>query len=121
MLAINYFSIGRMMEAAQLVRGYIESATNENELKTLADIVFAAGLNADAETAYTKYLKLAPNKNADAWMNLSRVQYRLGKKQSATTSLRMAIQVDRDAVISKMQRDQELYEIAQPLFQKRRR
>ena len=121
MLAINYFSIGRTMEAAQLVRGYIESATNENELKTLADIVFAAGLNADAETAYTKYLKLAPNKNADAWMNLSRVQYRLGKKQSATTSLRMAIQVDRDAVISKMQRDQELYEIAQPLFQKRRR
>ncbi|MBP5791830.1 MAG: hypothetical protein J6W80_06225, partial [Kiritimatiellae bacterium] len=120
-LAMNYFSIGRTMEAAQLVRGYIGSATDENELRTLAEIVFAAGLNADAETAYSKYVKLAPNKNADAWVNLCRAQYRLGKKQAAAASIRMAMQIDRNAVSLKMQRDQELYDAAQPLFQQRRR
>ncbi|MBQ6137076.1 MAG: hypothetical protein IJI73_06875, partial [Kiritimatiellae bacterium] len=115
-LAQAYASMGRSMEAAQLVRGHIDAAGSAQELRMIATIVSEAGLNADAERAFTKYLKMVPA-DAGAWTALAKAQRRIGRSSEALRSMQMAFRADRDGTAALVDRDEELYEISKPLFQ----
>ena len=115
-LAQAYCAVGRTMEAAQLVRGFIDTASSPEELKLVSTIVMDAGLAADAEKALAKYLRLVPQSDARAWTLLARLQYRSGRKSEALRSMQMAFRIDRDGISAVVEKDQELYEISKPLF-----
>jgi cytidyltransferase-like protein len=76
-------------------------------------------LDADAEKALQKFLTRSPNSNADLWLELAKIQHRAGKKQASQQSFVAAYKIDKNGVFAKLQRDQELQELAMPLFQKR--
>ena len=120
-LAQCYYALGRVMEAAQTIRKHIDTASTPEELKLISTIVLDAGLSSDAERALEKFLKLAPNADPSAWLKLSRLQFKSGRRQAAARSFQMALAIDRDGVIGQLRSDQELQEIAAPLFQQRRK
>ena len=118
-LANSLFQIGRVGEAAQLVRPMADTAENPSELQVLAQIFLAAHLDADAEKVLQKFLKAAPNASADMWIELAKIQHRAGRKTAAQQSFIAGYRLDRARVFEKLQKDQELYEIAAPLFQRK--
>ena len=120
-LAQAYYALGRVFEAANTIRKYVDSSTVPEELQVLSTLTFDAGMNADAEKVLIKYLKADPLKDIESWVKLSRAQYRQGKRSEALRSVQTAIQIDREFMIQKLQSDQELQEIAAPLLQQRRR
>ncbi len=119
MLARAYFGMGRTMEAAQLVRPLIDEVKEPAVLRAIATILVSARLDGDAERCLTKYLGVEPNKDAIAWVELAKIQHRSGRKSAAQKSFIAAYQIDRQGVFDLLQKDQELYEIALPLFQRR--
>ena len=80
----------------------------------------AAKLDADAEAALNRYLKMNPQGDANAWADLAKLQFRTGRKQAAQQSFIQGYQIDRQSLFQRLQKDQELYEIAAPLFQRRK-
>ena len=118
-LASSLFQIGRVGEAAQLVRPIADSASNPSELQVLAQIFLAAHLDADAEKVLQKFLKAAPNASADMWIELAKIQHRAGRKTAAQQSFIAGYRLDRAGVFEKLQKDQELFELAAPLFQRK--
>lgn len=119
MLARAYFGMGRTMESAQLVRTLIDEVKEPPVLQAISTILIAARLDGDAERCLTKYLSTESNKDALAWVDLAKIQHRTGRKAAAQKSFLSAYQIDRQGVFSLLQKDQELYEIAVPLFQRR--
>ena len=119
MLANCYFQLGRVLEAARLIRPLADKENDPQELQVMAQIFLAARLNADAEKALQKFLTRSPNSNADLWLELAKIQHRAGKKQASQQSFVAAYKIDKNGVFAKLQRDQELQELAMPLFQKR--
>ena len=79
-----------------------------------------AKYDADAEKALTRFVAASPDTNAEAWLNLARLQYRTNRKQAALRSFQQALRIDRNLVGERIQRDQELYDIALPLLKQRR-
>ena len=120
-LAQCYRSLGRLAEAAQIVRKHIDDASSPEELGFISAVVYEAGFMADAERALEKYLALVPKADPAAWLRLSRLQYRSGRKQAALRSFQVAAMADHDGVTKQLGSDQELQEIAAPLFQQRRK
>ena len=120
-LAQCYYSLGRVMEAAQVIRKYVDTASSPEELKAISTITFEAGLASDAERSLEKYLKLVPQADPAAWLRLSRLQFRSGRRQAALRSFQMAAMADREGVVRQLQSDQELQDIAAPLLQQRRK
>ena len=120
-LAQCYYALGRVMEAAQVLRKHIDDAATAEELKLISSVVFEAGFSADAERALEKYLKIEPKADASAWLRLSRLQFRSGRKQAALRSFQVAAMADHDGVTKQLGSDQELRDIAAPLFQQRRK
>ena len=118
-LANCLFQIGRVGEAAQLVRPIADTASNPSELQVLAQIFLAAHLDADAEKVLQKFLKAAPNASQDMWFELAKIQNRSGRKAAAQQSFIAGFRLDKVHAGERLQKDQELYEIALPLFQKR--
>ncbi len=114
-----YFEMGRTMEAAQLARGIAEKLTDRESQHALATMFLEAHLDADAEAALNRYLKLDPQGDANAWADLAKLQARGGRKQAAQQSFINGYQIDRQTLFNRLQRDQELYQIAAPLFQRR--
>ena len=118
-LAQAYSSLGRRMEAAQLVRGFIDSATQLDELEVLTSLVYDAGLWADAEKVTLKLLTRYQKdpKAGEAWLRLAKIQKNTNRGPEALSSVRQALRVmgDKD-FINKIQSDPELGEIARPLF-----
>jgi tetratricopeptide (TPR) repeat protein len=78
-----------------------------------------AGLSADAEAAFNRYLKVNPRGDANAWADLAKLQHRSGRREAAQQSFIQGYQIDRQALFQRLQRDQELYEIAAPLFRRK--
>ncbi len=120
-LAQSYVSLGRVGEAAQLVRKYIDTATDPQELHLLGQIVFEAGLLSDAERTLSKFVRAVPNADVETWLKLSRVQHRMKRAEASLGSFQMALRVNYDHVVSRLQSDRELQEIAAPLMQQRRK
>ncbi len=120
MLARDYFEVGRTTEAAMIARTLIDSATAHQELLALSTILMEAKLDADAEKALVKFVAAAPEASAEAWLNLARLQFRTNRRQAALRSFQQALRLDRGMVAERIQRDQELYDIALPLLKSRR-
>jgi lipopolysaccharide biosynthesis regulator YciM len=118
-LAACYSELGRSMEGAQLIRNYLPAATDVGELKLMAMMFLDAGLVADAEIALNKYLKANPTTDAMMWIELSKLQHRNGRKRAAQQSFINGYRINSQEIFRLLQKDQELYEIAAPLFQKR--
>ena len=118
-LAHAYYGMGRTMEAAQLVRRLIDDVADPMVLKAISTMLIEARLDADAERCLEKYLRAAPNKDAMSWIELAKIQHRTGRKQAAQRSFMAGYRLDSQKVFEKLQRDQELYEIALPLFKRR--
>jgi tetratricopeptide (TPR) repeat protein len=119
LLATCYSELGRSMEGAQLIRNYLPAATDVGELKLMAMMFLDAGLVADAEIALNKYLKANPTTDAMMWIELSKLQHRNGRKRAAQQSFINGYRINSQEIFRLLQKDQELYEIAAPLFQKR--
>ena len=118
-LAQAYHSLGRRMEAAQLVRGFIDSATQKVELDLLSTLVFDAGLWSDADKVTLKFLTRFPKDPlaGEAWLRMAKIQQRTNRSKEALSSVRQALRAmgEKD-FINKVQSDRELSEIARPLF-----
>ena len=119
-LAHSYYGIGRVMEAAQLVRPLIDVVADPFALKSISTILIEARLDADAERCLEKYLKIEPAKDAIPWVELAKLQYRTGRRQAAQRSFVAGYKINQQKVFERLQKDQELYEIAAPLFMRRR-
>jgi lipopolysaccharide biosynthesis regulator YciM len=115
-----YFEMGRTAEAAQLVRPLADRITEPAALQAMAAILTAARLDADAEKCLTRYLKAVPDKDALAWADLAKIQHRARRTRAAQQSFINGYRIDAQLLFSRLQKDQELYEIAAPLFQQRR-
>ena len=85
----------------------------------MAQIFLAAHLDADAEKVLQKFLKAAPNASQDMWFELSKIQRRTGRLPAAQQSFAAGYRLDKPRAVDRLQKDQELYEIAAPLFQRR--
>ena len=118
-LANCFYQIGRVHEAAQLIRPLVDETDNPSELQVMSQIFLAARLDADAEKVLQKLLKRAPNLSPDPWLELAKIQQRAGRKQAAQQSFVAGYHLDRNAVFARLQKDQELFEIAAPLLQRR--
>ena len=101
---------------ARTVAGKVADAAS---LQALATMFLEARQDADAEQALNRYLKLNPQGDANAWADLAKLQYRAGRKQAAQQSFIHGYQIDRQTLFARLQKDQELYELAAPLFQRR--
>ena len=58
--------------------------------------------------------------NTDSWAELAKIQHRAGRRQAAQQSFIAGYRIDAQGLFNRIQKDQELYEIAAPLFQRRR-
>ena len=114
------FQLGRVMEAAQLMRPLIDKVSSTLELDAMAKVFLAAHLDAEAERVLQKYLRAEPQANADMWIELAKIQHRTGRVQAAQQSFGMAYRIDANGVFAKLQKDQELMEIAAPLFRRKK-
>ena len=119
-LAGCYFEMGRVREAGELAKGLVDGAGDPGSLQALARILMETHMDADAEKCLNKYLKLNPQGDANAWIDLAKLQRRAGKRQAAQQSFMVGYNIDRQGIFGRLQKDQELYEIAAPLFQRRR-
>ena len=120
MLARCYFEMGRVREAGELAKGLVDGVGDAQSLQALSRILIDSRLDADAEKCLNKYLKLNPQGDADAWAELAKIQHRAGRRQAAQQSFIAGYRIDAQGLFGRLQKDQELYEIAAPLFQKRR-
>ncbi len=118
-LAHAYYGMGRTMEAAQLVRPLIDETSEPLVLKVMSTMFIDARLDSDAERCLEKYLRASPNKDAPAWLELAKLQHRTGRRQAAQRSFMAGYRLEPQMVFEKLQRDQELYEIAIPLLKRR--
>jgi len=118
-LARCYFEFGRVNESAQMLRGVASKLQGQEDLRTAATVFLEAHLDAEAERTLNRYLQLAPQSDPAAWIDLAKIQGRAGNTQAAQQSFIQAYQIDRQGVFNRLQKDQELYKIAAPLFQRR--
>ena len=114
-----HFELGRTEEAVRLARTVAGKVADAASLQALATMFLEARQDADAEQALNRYLKLNPQGDANAWADLAKLQYRAGRKQAAQQSFINGYQIDRQTLFARLQKDQELYELAAPLFQRR--
>ena len=117
-LAMAYYNLGRVMEAAQLVRPYIDTSNDEGELHSILAIVREAGLDADVERIILKLLGKNPQGpgSVDLWLDLAKIQQKTGRKASALRSFRTALQLDRSRTAQRAEAEDEIFEIAKPLM-----
>ena len=117
-LARCYFEMGRTMESAQLVRALVDQTDDAAMLQAISSILLAARLDADAEKCLNKYLKAAPGSDALAWADLAKLQHRARRTRAAQQSFINGYRINAQLLIQRLQKDQELYELAAPLFQR---
>lgn len=118
-LAQCYFELGRVGEAAQLVRPLADKVGDVAMLQVIIAMFISAHLDADAEKCLNRYLKLNPSGDANAWADLAKLQHRSGRKQAAQQSFIAGYRINAQALFDRLRKDQELYEIATPLFKRR--
>jgi tetratricopeptide (TPR) repeat protein len=118
-LANCYFQIGRVAEAAQLVRPLADADAGAAELQAMSQIFVAAHMDAEAEKVLQRFLRASPNAGADVWLELAKIQHRTGRRTAAQQSFVAAYRLDANGVFARLQRDQDLQEIAAPLFRRK--
>ncbi|MBQ3343858.1 MAG: DUF2723 domain-containing protein [Kiritimatiellae bacterium] len=114
-----YSEVGRIREAAQLLHGLADKLSDAASLIFAARLFMEARMDADAENALNRYLKLKPMEDANAWADLAKLQHRTGRRQAAQQSFIQGYRIDAQGLFNRLQKDQELYEIAAPLFRRK--
>jgi tetratricopeptide (TPR) repeat protein len=112
------FELGRTEEAARLAAGLVDRQADPAALQVLSSILLAARKDAEAEKCLNRYLKLVPDKDALAWADLAKLQHRARRTRAAQQSFINGYRIDAQLLFQRLQKDQELYEIAAPLFQR---
>ena len=118
-LVRSYSEVGRIREAAQLLHGLADKLSDAASLIFAARLFMEARMDADAENALNRYLKLKPMEDANAWADLAKLQHRTGRRQAAQQSFIQGYRIDAQGLFNRLQKDQELYEIAAPLFRRK--
>ena len=118
-LAQCYSEMGRVHDAAMLLKPVVDRVTDSAALRYAATAFLNAKMDADAENVLNRYLKANPSSDAEAWLELARLQHRAGRKQAAQQSFVAGYRIDKEGIFARLQRDKELYEIAAPLFRRR--
>ena len=121
-LARCYFESGKIGEAGRLSKSLVDAVgqSDDSALKALSMMLLEARMDADAEKAITKYLKLKPKEDAMMWAELAKIQRRAGKREAAQQSFIEGYKLNGRLLFERLQKDQELYQIAEPLFQRRK-
>ena len=114
-----YSEVGRVREAAQLLHGLADKLSDAASLVFAARLFMETRMDADAENALNRYLKLKPMEDANAWADLAKLQHRTGRRQAAQQSFIQGYRIDAQGLFNRLQKDQELYEIAAPLFRRK--
>ena len=114
-----YFEVGRVRESAQLLHGLVDRLSDAESLNFAARVFIDARLDADAEKTLNRYLKLRPADDANAWAELAKIQHRTGRTRAAQQSFIQGYRIDPQGLFQRLQKDQELYELAAPLFKRR--
>ena len=117
-LAHAYFATGRAVEAAQLLKPLVDRTADTARLSIMASIFISARFDADAERTILKIQKTG-GADFSLWLELAKIQHRTGRVREAQQSFISAYRIDDRAVIDRIQKDQELMELAAPLFQRR--
>ena len=118
-LARCYSESGRVREAAQLLHQIADAPADPQALRFMSTVFVEARLDADAEKTLNRYLKANPSADADAWADLAKLQHRTGRKQAAQQSFIQGYRIDGKRLFDRMHKDNELYELAAPLFRRR--
>ena len=111
--------MGRTREAAQLFRSIADRIQDAAALRFMASAFMEARFDGDAEKALNAYLRLKPAEDAGAWADLAKLQHRSGRKPAAQQSFIQGYRIDSQGLFQRLQKDQELYEIAAPLFKRK--
>ncbi len=114
-LARTYYELGRTDQAGEIVSSLVERLTDANALRVAAQLLMDAKRESDAEQALTRYLKLQ-SRDVQGWLDLARIQSRAKKGALARQSFLQAYRLDKNAVFKILQADQEIYDLARPLF-----
>ncbi len=117
-LATCYYEMGRIGDAGQLVRALVDKLADAQTLQLAAQMLAEAHIDAEAEKALSKYLRLRAT-DANAWADLAKVQQRQNKRKAAQESFIQAYRLDKNTIFSRLQKEQDLYDIAAPLFRQR--
>jgi thioredoxin-like negative regulator of GroEL len=117
-LAHAYFATGSTIEAAQLLKPLVDRTADTARLSIMASIFISARFDADAERTILKIQK-AGTADFSLWLELAKIQHRTGRVREAQQSFISAYRINDRAVIERIQKDQELMELAAPLFQRR--
>ena len=117
-LATCYYEMGRIGDAGQLVRALVDKLADAQTLQLAAQMLADAHIDADAEKALSKYLRLRAT-DANAWADLAKVQQRQNKRKAAQESFIQAYRLDKNTIFARLQKEQDLYDIAAPLFRQR--
>ena len=120
-LAFAYYTIGNVGTAARYVRAVSDSLSSPAEMRQVAALLLDAGDLDGAEKLLSKSISPPNRADAPTLVRLSRVRYRLGRKQEALAAMRNAIQLDRDHVNNLLKDDREVYEILLPLLKTQQR
>ncbi|MBO5774855.1 MAG: DUF2723 domain-containing protein [Kiritimatiellae bacterium] len=111
-LARCYFDLGRTVEAANIVKPLATKVNEPQALKLISTILLETQNFADAEKSLTAYLKVNPNRDAAAWLDLAVLQHRAGKRSAAMSSFNQAVLIDTPTVEARLQkRESDLIEI----------
>ncbi len=116
-LARCYYEFGRTPEAARMAEGVIGSLDDPLSLRIAAQMLCEAKRDQAAEKAMYRFIKFRAN-DADAWADLAKIQRRLGKVRMAQQSFLRAYTLNKAGIVSRLQKERDLYEIAEPLFQR---
>jgi len=108
-LGCDYMEVGRTANGAELLSPLIDTLPDARAVRTIADAMLAAGRVGDAERAFNRYLKMQPQGDASAWMELAKLQMRTGRRRMAVASFSRAVSIAGEAaILERLQRDQEL-------------
>ena len=108
LLARCYSELGRVAEAADIMRTLIDAAGDAPSLKVMSTVLLSARLYADAERALDKCVRIDPRGDVNAWIDLAKLQNMFGKRQAAVGSFGMAYSIDPRTLSARLQGDQEL-------------
>jgi tetratricopeptide (TPR) repeat protein len=118
-LSTVYYRIGKTKQSAQVILPIAFKFTAPQDLKYVATVLMAGEFNAEASRVWKSYLKKVP-RDVEAWAASAKTHARLKLIREAQQDFISGYKADQASMIRIVQKDQELFQIAEPLFQPRR-
>lgn len=94
LLASAYMALRRDLEAAMIMRNFIDTSRNPSELREIALLFASQKLYSDASRALVRMEALSPKSSCLEWLSLAKVQAADGKADAARASVKMALNSD---------------------------